>query len=338
MSKENSSASAVRPGTVMWTLPGSRRVPGGSGSPVAGSRSRGPVRRTPSRASTAAITSSRSPPRRAASAGCSATASATAAASAAARATDTVPERRRRSWPPPCTTASNVTSRRTSRAPTPTGAPTLCPETARVAAPDAAKSTGTAPRAWTASVCNGTPWSAASRAASATGWTVPISLLAHISVARAVRSGAAASAAPHAARSTRPSSSTGTSTGSAPSCAASQSTTSRTAWCSMPVSTIRVRSGAAARRARYSPWTARLSASVPPDVRITSVGCAPSAAAMRSRASSRCSLARRPEAWREAGLPGSAAASARAASAVGRTVVVAAWSRCTRSGVVTRPV
>ena len=54
MSKENSSASAVRPGTVRWTLPGSRRVPGGSGCPVAGSRSRGPVRRTPSRASTAA--------------------------------------------------------------------------------------------------------------------------------------------------------------------------------------------------------------------------------------------------------------------------------------------
>ena len=46
--------------------------------------------------------------------------------------------------------------------------------------PLAAKSTGTAPTAWTASVCTGMPCSAAIATTSSTGWSVPTSLLAHM--------------------------------------------------------------------------------------------------------------------------------------------------------------
>ena len=54
--------------------------------------------------------------------------------------------------------------------------------TVSAATPPAAKSTGTCPTACIASVWNGTPVAAASAASSATGWTVPTSLLAHITV------------------------------------------------------------------------------------------------------------------------------------------------------------
>ncbi len=57
--------------------------------------------------------------------------------------------------------------------------------------------------------------------------------------------------------------------------APSQWTASSTAWCSTGLARTRVLSGSASRRAQYRPLTARLSASVPPAVRTTSLGRAP---------------------------------------------------------------
>ena len=71
---------------------------------------------------------------------------------------------------------------------------------------------------------------------------------------------------------------------------------------------IRVRRASAARRAQKMPLTARLSLSVPPPVKMTSDGRAPSAAAARSRASSTTRRARRPGPCSDEALPTSAAA------------------------------
>ena len=79
------------------------------------------------------------------------------------------------------------------------------------------------------------------------------------------------------------------------------------------------------------PLTARLSLSVPPAVKITSDGLAPSAAAMSSRASSIMRRARRPEVCSDDALPRASRASFSsaviAAAASGSMGVVAAWSR-----------
>ncbi len=87
---------------------------------------------------------------------------------------------------------------------------------------------------------------------------------------------------------------------------------------------MRVRAGSSARRAQYSPLTARLSASVPPEVKMTSEGCAPAAAASTSRASSTARRARRPDPCSEDGLPVRANSRVSAARASGASVVVAA--------------
>ena len=47
-------------------------------------------------------------------------------------------------------------------------------------------STGMEPTAWTASTCSGTPASAHAAAISSIGWTVPTSLLAHMTATSAV--------------------------------------------------------------------------------------------------------------------------------------------------------
>ena len=74
---------------------------------------------------------------------------------------------------------------------------------------------------------------------------------------------------------------------SAPSCSASQCSASSTAWCSTAEDRIRVRRGSASRRAQNSPLTARLSDSVPPEVKTTSPGRAPSARGDASRGTPR---------------------------------------------------
>jgi len=78
------------------------------------------------------------------------------------------------------------------------------------------------------------------------------------------------------------------------------------------------------RRAQYMPLTARLSLSVPPLVKITSDGRAPSAAATRSRDSSTRRRAPRPAACRDDALPTVAAVVIYASSDSGSIGVVAA--------------
>ena len=211
-------------------------------------------------------------------------------------ATSRVPERTSRSWPPPCSSGVHATSRPSSSAPTPAGPPSLCPVTVSAATPLAAKSTGTWPTAWIASVWNGTPCSAATRGQlgdrlDRADLVVGPHRGDHGDLV-AVRGPARRAARP--GRPGRPRRPAASST-SAPSCSAE------------PVAPRRARRGArprwrppgcrrgsAARRAQKMPLTARLSLSVPPPVKITSDGRAPSAAATRSRDSSTRRRARRP--------------------------------------------
>ena len=105
------------------------------------------------------------------------------------------PDRTSRSWPPPCSTGTGSTPRpAAARRPRP-GRRSCAPVTVSASAPLAAKSTGSCPAACTASVWNGTPCSRATAASSATGWTVPTSLFAHITLTSATLSGSRSIAA-----------------------------------------------------------------------------------------------------------------------------------------------
>ena len=102
---------------------------------------------------------------------------------------------------------------------------------------------------------------------------------------------------------------------------------SSTAWCSTGLTTSRRRRASAPRRAQKMPLTARLSLSVPPPVKMTSDGRAPSAAAIRSRDSSTTRRARAAAACSDDALPTRPSCAVIAASASGSIGVVAAWSR-----------
>ncbi|SHW45791.1 Uncharacterised protein [Mycobacteroides abscessus subsp. abscessus] len=93
--------------------------------------------------------------------------------------------------------------------------------------------------------------------------------------------------------------------------------------------TIRRRPGQLSRRAQKMPLTARLSLSVPPAVKITSEGRAPSCWARDSRASSIRRRAARPEVCSDDALPPAARTAVIASMAAGCIGVVAAWSRYT---------
>ena len=209
----------------------------------------------------------------------------------------------------------------------PTGPPILWALTVIRSAPLSSKRTGRWATACTASVWNGTPCSRATAASSATGCTVPTSLLAHMTLATATPPGAerlaqAVDADVAAAVGLEPADR------ARPRASARYSTGSSTAWCSMPLATTPRRArGRLARRASQAPLTARLSDSVPPEVKTTSDGRAPSAAPIRSRASSTTARAARPEVCSDEGLPTTADCSIRASSAAGSIGVVAAWSR-----------
>ena len=125
-------------------------------------------------------------------------------------ATSSVPERTSRSWPPPCSSGVQPTSRAEQQRADAGRAAELVPgrRSARRRR-EAAKSTGTWPTAWIASVWNGMPRSAASAASSATGCTVPTSLLAHIAVTTAISSPWRSSSSRSASTATRPAASTG---------------------------------------------------------------------------------------------------------------------------------
>ena len=100
-----------------------------------------------------------------------------------------VPDRTSRSWPPPCSTGTGSMPLASSSAPTPTGPPILWAVMVRAVAPLAARSTGSWPAAWTASVWNGIRYSRAIWASSAMGWMVPTSLLAHMTLISATLPG-----------------------------------------------------------------------------------------------------------------------------------------------------
>ena len=115
--------------------------------------------------------------------------------------------------------------------------------------PLAAKSTGSCPKACTASEWNGTPYARATAASSVIGCTVPTSLFAHITVTSAtdcgVRGDRGLAGRPGA---TRPAASTGSHSTTAPSCSASHRAASSTAWCSTALARMRSRAGSSLRR------------------------------------------------------------------------------------------
>ena len=190
--------------------------------------------------------------------------------------------------------------------------------------PLAAKSTGSCPKACTASEWIGTPYARATAVSSVTGCTVPTSLFAHITVTIATDAGSAAIAASNVSGCTRPTPSTGSHSMTAPSCSASHRAASITAWCSTALARMRLRAGSSLRRCQYRPLTARLSDSVPPPVKRTSLGRAPRAAASVSRASSTSRRAARPDACSDDGLPVRPRHEAIASIASGTIGVVAA--------------
>ena len=106
---------------------------------------------------------------------------------------------------------------------------------------------------------------------------------------------------------------------------ASRAQHSATAGCSTAVVTIRF---PRRRSAFTAPKTARLSASVAPEVNTISCGCACSVRAMLSRAFSSVRSAATPSPCRDEGFPKVSRMTAQAASAAcGSTFVVALWSR-----------
>ena len=119
-------------------------------------------------------------------------------------ATFSVPARRLRSWAPPRTSGASGVPRRTYRQPTPFGPYSLCAESVSRSTSSARTSSGILPPACTASQWTSAPRSCASRAASGTGWSTPVSLLASITETTVAES---ASFARRSSRSSRPSSS-----------------------------------------------------------------------------------------------------------------------------------
>ncbi len=108
-----SSESPWQPGNLRWALPGSRST--GSPLKIASGIS-----------AWIRLTSwSRSAPTWAACSGWSLTDSSTASAKPAIAGVSMVPLRMSRSWPPPCSSGVTASSRRTTRAPTPNGPPSL---------------------------------------------------------------------------------------------------------------------------------------------------------------------------------------------------------------------
>ncbi len=183
----------------------------------------------------------------------------------------------------------------------------------------AAKSIGSCPYAAMASTCSGTPTRAAAAEISVIGCTVPTSLLAMSTVTRAMSDGSSASARSSSGILSRPNSSSGSHSITAPSWAASHSTVSIVAWCSPPATRMRCPG-----RAQKSPLMPRLTASVPPPVKTTSIASQPSVAATCSRASSSIRLAFCPTEWIDAGFPTTLIACVYAEMATGSIGVVAA--------------
>ena len=227
------------------------------------------------------------------------------------------------SCPPPRMCAGSFSPCRTYSAPMPLGAWTLCPLTDIMSAPSVLAENGSFRKPCTASVWRSAPDFAArsARATPAMSVTAPVSLLTIISVTSAVSS---RSASRTASTETAPALSGERSVISQPS-RASFSSGWRTASCS----TAEEMMCRPTRRWRCAPSRmAQLSLSVPPEVKYTSLGAHPSAAASFLRESSSTARASRPSLCVEPGLPYSSVITLYAASAAsGHTRVVAALSR-----------
>ncbi len=137
---------------------------------------------------------------------------------------------------------ADAAARRATRAPTPTGPPSLCAATRqRVGARGRRSRRAACPTACTASVCNGHARArGAGAATSATGWTVPTSLFAHITVTSGDRAGVARDSSRSARRDRR---ARARSTGSQLDLGAlvrrrATATASSTAWCSTALARI----------------------------------------------------------------------------------------------------
>ncbi len=160
--------------------------------------------------------------------------------------------------------------------------------------PHACRSMGTFPNVCTASTWKGTPCSRASAPMAATGWMVPISLLACITLMATV---SGRSARFTSSGDTMPYSSTERYVTSKP-WASSVWHVRNTAWCSIFEVMRWPRP-----RARASPFTPKLSDSVPPEVKTSSSGAMARKRAMRSRATSTASRAARPKPCTLDGFP-----------------------------------
>ena len=293
-----SSDSASTPSKLMLVVFGTRR-PRSPLTTVPGTFSRIPVS---SRSRRAAISAWPAP--------AAAFASLAAAPNPAMPGTFSVPARRLRSCPPPVWPAASRTPRRTHSAPTPLGPLSLCADSDSRSTPSSSTASGSLPADCTASVWNSAPRRRAAAASSATGCTVPISLLACMTETSTVSSVSAASSASGA---TMPLSATGTSDVFQP-CRLNAFRVLSTASCSMALATMcRLRPGAAA---SATPRTARLSASVPPLVKTISWGRAPIRSATAARAPSTWALAAWPNTCTLEALPN---CSRRTAVTVSRT-------------------
>ena len=244
--------------------------------------------------------SSRSAHSRRASSARSRTASSTAFPSAMMPGTFSVPGRIPNCWPPPWMIASTACRSRTMSAPMPLGAPILWPEIVRKVQETSWSETGSLPNAWTASEWKQTPASRHRSASRATGWMTPTSLFTHITLATATPRVSASTSAPPS-DSTTPDALTGRMISSPPSCRRACAAAS-TALCS--IADTATRNGPPrSRAASAEPITARLSASVPPEVKTTWAGSAPSASAIVRFASSTPPRAARPNRCADEGFP-----------------------------------
>ena len=262
---------------------------------------------------------SRIAPSRAHSCSRSASCSSAATASPTANATFSVPGRRPRSCEPPWKSGSNGVPRRMYIAPMPLGAPILWPLSDSRSMGSTVASMTSLPNACTASVCINAPTLRACAPIAGTSCTTPLSLLIHITEQTATcastsvvsDSGTIKPSVPIVSRRSSPPS------------RAIWCTTSSTALCSVGLVTTALRP--CSRRMRHGPMIARLSPSVPPDVKTISSGCALRQAAMRDLASSSAVRASRPQRCTLDGLPKRAPKNGVIASSTSeRTGVVAA--------------
>ncbi len=180
-------------------------------------------------------------------------------------------------------------------------------------------SIGIFPAAWAASVCRRAPCVCTIAPIAASGWMVPISLFAAMTLTRMVRGVIAARSA---SRSTRPPVSTPSTVTSSPCCRNCRQT-SRTDLCSVATVTIW---SPRDRSASTAPLSARLLDSVAPLVKVISPAVALMSAATCARARSVASRASQPNAccllW---GLPNRSVKNGSIASRTRGSTGVVAW-------------